>query len=84
MDRMKLFLSLYRLIPAYLLIITSNAKHAILEDAEFWNKINNKTKYSQFVQLGLLLYEYKEFRNLVSNRFHKEKHKNLCRSNNYW
>ena len=68
-DTIIILVSFFRLIPAYLIIMTSKAKKELYKDLVFWCKQCEIKHTSRFFELGVLLWRCKEFRNLVCLRF---------------
>lgn len=64
----KIVLSLYRLLPSYWIFCLSYSKMTIIEDADFWNKLFSRESHRAFIKIGLLLWDFKEFRNVAANR----------------
>lgn len=67
-ETIKVFISLYRLIPAFCLLTLSECKSIVLDDAGFWDRLFGRPKHRPFIKIGLLLWDFKEFRNVVSSR----------------
>ena len=68
----KIIISLYRLIPAYCLLLFSGCKSVVIDDVDFWNKLFGRTDKSAFIKVGLLLWDFREFRNVVAARIHAQ------------
>ncbi|HJG67643.1 MAG TPA: serine acetyltransferase [Staphylococcus ureilyticus] len=68
MDALKIGISLYRLIPAYIIIVLSKNHNLIWEDLDFWNQLYGRKECNRFKKLGLMLFDFREFRNLVAYR----------------
>ena len=63
MDALKIGISLYRLIPAYIIIVLSKNHNLIWEDLDFWNQLYGRKECNRFKKLGLMLFDFREFRN---------------------
>ena len=71
--KMWIILNSWRLLPVYMMIRMSVYRQTIEKDIEVWGKnwLGNRP-YKQYEGMALLLLKFKEFRNLVFARLHKE------------
>lgn len=70
LKKLRIILNFWRIVPAWLIIKTlkKNFQNEIYHEMEYWRKCNREEAFSKFMLFGLLLLEYKEYRNLICHR----------------
>jgi serine O-acetyltransferase len=66
------YLNLWRVVPAYLFLRTNNHRTKCAKDLQVWIDYAVYLKsYSEFLAFGYLFVNFKEFRNILLNRLHR-------------
>lgn len=71
-ETIKIIASLWRLIPAYCLLAISGCKSIVLEDVDFWDELFGRPSHNGFIKLGLLLWDFREFRDVAAARINAQ------------
>lgn len=69
MKKFKIFINLFRILPAYLIVkMKSQTRTMVESDLHLWKELKNLPYDGDLMIFGFCLIEYKEFRNLVRQR----------------